>query len=62
VRPVPATAALVFGVISLMQSLRVILRWEITLNGATVPIWLSEIVLVLAAVLAVLLWRDARRP
>jgi hypothetical protein len=62
VRPVPAAAAVVLGLIAVMQSLRVILRWEITLNGARVPIWLSEIALVLAAILAVLLWRDARRP
>jgi hypothetical protein len=62
VRPVPTTAALVFGLISLMQLLRLVLRWQITLNGATVPIWLSGIAFVLAAVLAVLLWRDARRP
>jgi hypothetical protein len=62
VRPVPTAAAVLFGLIAVMQSLRVIMRWEITLNGARVPIWLSEIAFVLAAVLAVLLWRDARRP
>jgi hypothetical protein len=62
VRPVPAAAAAVFALIAVMQSLRVILRWEISLNGARIPIWLSEIAFVLAAVLAVLLWRDARRP
>jgi hypothetical protein len=62
VRPVPTAAALVFGLISLMQLLRLVLRWDITLNGATVPIWLSGIAFVLAAALAVLLWRDARRP
>lgn len=61
-RPVPTAAAVLFGLIAVMQSLRVIMRWEITLNGARVPIWLSEIAFVLAAVLAVLLWRDARRP
>ena len=61
-RPVPATAAAVFALIAVMQSLRLVLRWQITLNGATVPMWLSGIAFVLAAVLAVLLWRDARRP
>jgi len=60
-RPVPTVAAVVFGLIALLQLLRLVGRWEVTLNGAVVPIWLSGIAFVVAAALAVLLWRDARR-
>ncbi len=60
-RPVPTVAAVVFGLIALLQLLRLVGRWEVTLNGAVVPIWPSGIAFVVAAALAVLLWRDARR-
>ena len=44
-----------------MQLLRFILRWEVTLNGAIVPVWLSGIAFVVAGGLAVMVWWENRR-
>jgi hypothetical protein len=46
---------------ALVQLVRFILRWEITLNGAPVPLWLSGLVAVLAAGLAVMVWKERPR-
>lgn len=42
-------------------AVRFILRWEVTLNGAMVPVWLSGIAFVVAGGLAVMVWREHRR-
>ena len=51
----------VFSLIALMQLLRFILRWEITVNGVIVPVWASGIAFVIVGGLAMMLWRDMRR-
>jgi hypothetical protein len=40
--------------------LRVALNWEITINGVIVPPWASIVACVVAAALAIMLWREAR--
>ncbi len=60
-KPFTAIAAVVFALIALMQLLRFTLSWEITVNGVTVPVWVSGIAFVITAGLAVMLWREARR-
>jgi lipopolysaccharide export LptBFGC system permease protein LptF len=61
VKPFTTTAVVLFALIALMQLLRFILGWEVTVNGAIVPIWASLIAFVIAAGLAVMLWRETRR-
>ena len=34
-------AAAIFAIIALLQLLRALLGWEITLNGAQIPLWAS---------------------
>jgi hypothetical protein len=46
--------------IGLMQLLRFIF-WEVTLNGAPVPLWLRGLVTVLSAGLAIMVWRERPR-
>ena len=60
-KPFTTTAAVVFALIALMQLLRFILRWQITVSGVIVPVWVSGIAFVIAAGLAVMLWREMRR-
>ena len=43
---------IVLSLIALLQLLRFILKWEVTLNGAVVPVWLSAIAFVVAGGLA----------
>jgi high-affinity Fe2+/Pb2+ permease len=60
-KPFTRIAVVVLWLIALVQLLRFILRWEVTLNGAQVPLWLSVLVAVLVAGLAVMVWREQRR-
>ena len=45
-------AAAIFALIALLQFLRALSGWEITINGAAVPVWLSWIACAVGAVLA----------
>ena len=59
-KPFTRLAVVVLWLIALPQLLRFIAGWEITLNGAPVPLWLSVLAAVLAASLAVMVWREQR--
>jgi uncharacterized membrane protein HdeD (DUF308 family) len=52
---------IVLSLIALLQLLRFLLKWEVTLNGAIVPVWLSGIAFVVAGGLALMVWREHRR-
>lgn len=60
-KPFTTIAVLVFSAVAVLQLLRVVLGWEITVNGALIPPWASVIACLVAAVLAFSLWREARR-
>lgn len=60
-KPFTLIAIIVFAFIALMQLLRFILGWEITVNGVAVPVWLSGIAFVILGGLSALLWRETRR-
>jgi len=59
-KPFTTIAVVLFALIALMQFLRFILGWEVTVNGVMVPIWVSAIAFVIAGGLAVMLWRETR--
>ena len=60
-RPFTRIAVVALWLIALLQLLRFIAGWEVTLNGAPVPLWLSGLVAALAAALAVMVWRERPR-
>jgi peptidoglycan/LPS O-acetylase OafA/YrhL len=60
-KPFTRLAVVVLWLIALQQLLRFIAGWQITLNGAPVPLWLSVLVAVLAASLAVMVWWEQPR-
>jgi len=60
-RPFTIIAVVLFSLIALLQLLRFILGWEVTVNGVAVPVWVSGIACVIAAGLAVLVWRETRK-
>jgi hypothetical protein len=60
-KPFTRAAVVVLWLIALVQVLRFILRWEVTLNGAPIPLWLSGLVAVFAAGLAVMVWKERPR-
>jgi hypothetical protein len=60
-KPFAAVAVVVFALIALMQFIRFILAWEVTVNGLHVPVWLSGVAFLIMAGLAVMVWHEARR-
>ena len=60
-KPFTTIVVIVLALIALLQLLRFVLRWEVTVNGTVVPVWLSGIACVVAGGLAVMVWRDSRR-
>ena len=60
-KPFTRVAVVVLWLIALLQLVRFIAGWQVTLNGAAVPLWLSAFVAVLAAGLAVMVWRERPR-
>ncbi len=59
-KPFTTLAVVVFSLVALLQLLRVVLGWDITVNGVLIPLWASVIACVVAAALAVMLWRETR--
>ena len=60
-KPFTTIAVVLFSLIALLQLLRVASGWDVSVNGITIPIWASGIAFVVAAALAVMLWREARQ-
>ena len=57
-----STLVIVFlGLLSVLQLARVLLGWSVVVNGVSVPIWASAVACVIAAGLALMLWRESHR-
>jgi hypothetical protein len=59
-KPFTIVAVVVFAVVALVQLLRVVLGWDVAINGVHVPLWASVVASVVAAGLAVMVSREAR--
>jgi hypothetical protein len=60
VKPFTTAASGVFTLVALAQLLRVVLGWEVKIDGFVIPVWVSVIVCLIAATLAVMLPRENR--
>ena len=60
-KPFTTIAIVLFALIALLQLVRFLLGWEVIVNGISIPVWASGIAFVIAAALAVMLWREAHR-
>jgi high-affinity Fe2+/Pb2+ permease len=60
-KPFTTITVAFLGLIAILQLLRLIFGWEVRLNGAVVPVWLSGIAFVIAGGLAVMVWREHHR-
>jgi hypothetical protein len=58
-KPFTFCAVIVLALVALMQLVRFVLGWPITVNGVQIPVWLSALAAVIAALLAVMLWRES---
>ena len=59
-KPFTITTVALFSLIALLQLLRFTLGWEVTVNGVSIPVWVSGIAFVITGGLAVMIWREAR--
>lgn len=59
-KPILTVAVFLFSLIALLQLLRVLLGWEVVVNGFHIPLWASGVAFVIAAGVAAMLWRDNR--
>ncbi len=59
-KPFTVIAIVVFSLVALLQLARFILGWEVAVNGVAIPVWVSGVAFVIAAGLAVMLWRETR--
>jgi len=60
-KPFTLLAVLVFAIVALVHLLRLVFGWEVTINGAAVPLWASVAGIVIAAGLAAGLWWESRK-
>jgi len=59
-KPFTRIAIVVFAVVSILHLARLIVGWEVLINGVAIPLWLSAIGFVVAGALAAMLWRESR--
>lgn len=59
-KPFTFIAIVLLSLIALLQLLRFVLGWEVTVNGMAIPVWASAIGFVIAAGLALMVWRETR--
>jgi len=59
-KPFTTLAVVVFSLVALAQLVRVLLGWDVTINGVLIPVWASVIASIVAAGLAVMVSREAR--
>jgi hypothetical protein len=60
-RPFTLIAIVLLSLIAILQLLRFILGWEVTVHGVSIPVWASGIAFVVAAGLAVMVWLESRK-
>lgn len=59
-KPFTTLASILFGLIAILQLLRVVLGWEIVVAGTTIPFWASIVAALVAGLVAIMLWRESR--
>lgn len=59
-KPFTSIAVVVFSLVAILQLIRLVMGWEVLINGVSIPLWASGVALVVAGGLAVMLWRERR--
>lgn len=60
-KPITVIAVVFFSLVALLQLVRFLLGWVVTVHGVAIPVWVSGIAFVVAGALAAMLWRESRR-
>ena len=59
-KPASLMAAVIFSLGAVAHLLRLVFQVEVLVGGATIPMWVSVVGLIVPAALAVALWREAQ--
>ncbi len=59
-KPFTTIAVVVLSLISFLHLLRLFFGWEVTVGGLVIPMWVSLLGFVIAAGLALMIWRETR--
>lgn len=60
-KPFTKLAVVIFTLVTVVHVLRLLLGWEVTIDGIAIPLWTSVIAGVVTAVLAMMLWIENRQ-
>ncbi len=59
-KPFTSIAVILFAIIALAHLLRLVRGFEVVVAGTAVPQWASIVGLIVAALLAIMVWRESR--
>ena len=59
-KPASLLAAILLDLVALAHLLRLIFHTEVTVGGTAIPMWISVVGCVIAAILSILVLREAR--
>ena len=60
-KPFTTIAAVIFAAIALVHAYRLVRGFEVVVDGTALPQWVSVAGVLLAALMALMLWRESRR-
>lgn len=60
-KPFTSLTCVLLGLMALLQLTRLLLGWEIIVNGTPIPLWVSGIAAIVTGSLSALTWRESRR-
>ncbi len=60
-RPAASIAAIILGIVALAHAFRILFHVPVAVGELRVPMWMSVLAFLFAAVLAIALWRESRR-
>jgi hypothetical protein len=60
-KPFTTIAVLLLALLALVHIFRFVRGLEIVVNGHAIPLWISGLVAVVAAILALMVWRESKR-
>ena len=58
-KPFTTLTVLFLALIAVLQFLRFVFAWPISIEGMAIPVWASAIAALFAAILATMLWKES---
>jgi hypothetical protein len=59
-KPFTTIAVAIFTIVAVVHLLRILMGWEVVIQGTVMPMWASYLGLLIAGGLAFLLWRESQ--